>query len=184
MKEIWRPVKGYEGRYEVSNLGRVRSLNYRMKPGRVQVLKPAKNSDGYLNVHLYAGDGGKSIKVHRIVAAAFIPNPDNLPEINHKNEKKDDNRVENLEWCSRDENMRYGTISERIIKKQSRSVVALDPVTHRVVYRFGSAEMTRSFGFTPSEVSRCCRKARGRKTHKGLLWAYAYPEGAQGGDVE
>jgi len=69
-----------------------------MKPGRVQVLKPAKNSDGYLNVHLYAGDGGKSIKVHRIVAAAFIPNPDNLPEINHKNEKKDDNRVENLEW--------------------------------------------------------------------------------------
>lgn len=172
-REEWRPVVGFEGRYEVSSEGRVRSLNYRMRKGAVRILRPARNKDGYLNVHLYAQDGGKTYKVHRLVAQAFIPNPDSLPEVNHKNEEKSDNRVENLEWCSRDDNMHYGTISKRIVERQSKPVLARDPLSGRVVARFPSAEETKKHGFIPSEVSRCCRGARGRARHKGLEWEYA-----------
>lgn len=171
--EVWRPVVGYEGRYEVSDFGRVRSLNYRMRQGRVHLLRPAKNPDGYLNVHLHALDGGKSLKVHRLVAQAFLQNPEHLPEVNHRNEIKDDNRAVNLEWCARDENMRYGTISKRISEMQSKPVVAIDLSTGTAAYRFSSAEASRNGGFTPSEVSRCCRGARNRKTHGGYRWEYA-----------
>ncbi|MBQ9347067.1 MAG: NUMOD4 motif-containing HNH endonuclease [Oscillibacter sp.] len=171
--EEWRAVKGFENRYEVSSLGRVRSLNYRMRKGCIRVLKPAMNSDGYLNVHLYALDGGGTYKIHRLVAEAFLPNPGGLPEVNHKNENKSDNRVMNLEWCDRDYNIHYGTISKRIVAKQSKAVMAVDPETGCVVYTFPSAEAAKVKGFVPSEISRCCRRVNNRKFHSGLLWMYA-----------
>ena len=112
MIEEWRPVVGYEGLYEVSNTGRVRSLDryvktcygsYRLHKGKV--LSPGIRPDGYLVVSLQY----RMFRVHRLVAEAFLPNPDNLPQVNHKDEDKSNNRVDNLEWCDSKYNNNYGT---------------------------------------------------------------------------
>lgn len=120
MIEEWRPVIGYEGLYEVSNLGRVRSVDryvkskgesYWLRKGKM--LSPAKDKNGYLKVNLSCNGKNNIIRVHRLVAQVFIHNPDNLPEINHKDEDKTNNRVDNLEWCDRKYNNNYGTKIER-----------------------------------------------------------------------
>lgn len=116
MKEEWRDVKGYEGKYQVSNLGRVKSLNYR-HTGKEQFLKPGKNGNGYLFVNLYKNGVVKHFRVHRLVGSAFIPNPDNFSEINHKDEVKTNNSVSNLEWCSRQYNNTYAEKHRRHCKK-------------------------------------------------------------------
>ena len=114
-EEIWRPVVGYEGLYEVSNTGRVRSLdryvrrNY-FKKGRILKLNDRR---GYLFVELCLNNKTKNFSVHRLVAQAFIPNPDNLPQVNHIDEDKLNNRVENLEWCDSKYNSNYGTRKDR-----------------------------------------------------------------------
>ena len=116
MTEEWRPIEGYEGLYEISSYGRVRSLDkyvksksesYRLHKGKV--LSPEKNTRGYLSVVLSYNGKHKTITVHRLVAQAFLPNPDNLPEINHKDEDKTNNNVTNLEWCDHKYNVNYGT---------------------------------------------------------------------------
>ena len=116
MIEEWRPIEGYEGLYEVSNTGRVRSLDRfivdslghkRFYKGKVLI--PVKSNLGYLFVGLYCNEKNKRYLVHRLVAQAFIENPDNLPEINHKDEDKTNNSVENLEWCTAKYNLSYGT---------------------------------------------------------------------------
>lgn len=120
MIEEWRPIEGYEGIYEVSSYGRVRSLDryvrcksksYRLKKG--SILSPAKDKNGYLKVVLSCNRKCNTINVHRLVAQAFIPNPDNLPEVNHKDEDKTNNSVDNLEWCNHSYNINYGTRKER-----------------------------------------------------------------------
>ena len=115
MSEEWRPIEGYEGLYEVSNTGRVRSLDrycYRLHKGKV--LSPAKDTDGYLQVVLHCNGKQHQRKVHRLVAQAFIENPDNLPEVNHKDEDKTNNRVDNLEWCDRSYNINYGSRKDKV----------------------------------------------------------------------
>lgn len=119
MIEEWRPVEGYEGLYEVSNTGRVRSFDryvkgksYRLHKGKV--LSPGKNSRGYLSAVLSYNGKHKSITVHRLVAQAFLPNPDNLPEINHKDEDKTNNSVDNLEWCDHKYNNNYGSRKDKV----------------------------------------------------------------------
>lgn len=121
MIEEWRPVEGYEGLYEVSNLGRVRSVdryvvdsleNRRFYKGKV--LSPGIRPDGYLFVILSCNGKSKTINVHRIVAQAFIPNFDNLPMVNHKDEDKSNNRVDNLEWCNAKYNNTYGTRQDKV----------------------------------------------------------------------
>ena len=105
MEEEWRPIKNYEGLYEISNLGRVKSLNYR-RTGKENVLKPRKQKKGgYLQIILCKNGMKKMVSVHRLVAEAFIPNPDNKPCIDHINTIRDDNRVENLRWTTYEENM-------------------------------------------------------------------------------
>ena len=120
MIEEWRPIEGYEGLYEVSSYGRVRSLDryvkskgesYRLHKGRV--LSPIKDTGDYLKVDLCCNGKCKTINVHKLVAEAFLPNPDNLPEVNHIDEDKINNRVDNLEWCDRSYNISYGTRTER-----------------------------------------------------------------------
>ena len=126
MKEIWKDIEGYEGLYQVSNMGRVKSLErtvwcglnggcYRAIPERI--IKPSKDNYGYLVVNLWEDGKMKTYKVHRLVATAFIPNPNNLPVINHKNEIKNDNKVDNLEWCSVLYNNTYNDKAKKTGKK-------------------------------------------------------------------
>ena len=121
MQECWRAVVGYEGYYEVSNLGNVKSIERLVRHSRSNIeflrkgklFKPSIERAGYLKVQLSVRGKSKYYFVHRLVAQAFLPNPDNLPEVNHKNEIKTDNNLDNLEWCSRLYNQNYGTKIER-----------------------------------------------------------------------
>ena len=116
MNEEWRPVVGYEGLYEVSNTGRVRSLDRydnRNCFRKSKVLSPVKDKYGYLLVNLYCNGKQHQMKIHRLVAEAFIPNQDDLPQVNHKDEDKTNNNVTNLEWCDATYNNNYGSRLER-----------------------------------------------------------------------
>ena len=128
MTEEWRPIVGYEGLYEVSNTGQVRGLDRYVKysDGRIylhkgKVLSPIKDRDGYLQVNLCYSGRINSIKIHRLVAQAFIPNPDNLPQVNHKDEVKTNNNVDNLEWCDSKYNLNYGTRKDKVRESQLKS---------------------------------------------------------------
>ena len=118
--EEWKDIKGYEGIYQISNKGRVKSLNRIDSRGRKRnekILSPTPINGGYLHLNLYKNGKKKPYLIHRLVAEAFLPNPDNLPVVNHKDENKLNNNVENLEWCSVEYNNKYGTRQERITKK-------------------------------------------------------------------
>lgn len=112
--EIWKDIKGYEGYYQVSNLGSIKRLRtivktrggaYRSDP--CKILKPEYTYDGYLRIALMREHKKQRFQIHRLVADAFIPNPENKEQVNHINGNKADNRAENLEWCSSSENMRH-----------------------------------------------------------------------------
>ena len=131
--EEWKNVIGYEGLYEVSNTGQVRSLDRYVKysNGRIclhkgKVLSPAKDKYGYLAVVLSCNGKQKTIKIHRLVAQAFIENPDNLPEVNHLDEDKTNNNVDNLEWCTTKYNSNYGHRTENAINTRVKNGYA-DP---------------------------------------------------------
>ena len=116
MIEVWKDVPGFEGIYRVSNLGMVRSLDRVKKDGRRmygRIRKPHRDSCGYMLVQLYKDNEKKHYSIHRLVALAFIPNPDNLPQVNHKDEVRDHNTVDNLEWCTVLYNQNYGHRKER-----------------------------------------------------------------------
>ena len=107
MDEIWKDIKGYEGKYQVSNKGNIKSLKQFNKRGVDLIIKLGKNNTGYTIVRLTKNNKLKTPLVHRLVAQAFIPNPDNKPQVNHKNGNKADNTVENLEWVTRSENQKH-----------------------------------------------------------------------------
>lgn len=115
MQEIWKDIKGYEGIYQVSNMGNIRSLNYR-KMNQNKILKLDKDINGYLNADLNLNGKREVYKVHRLVAEAFIENKHNKKVINHKNGIREDNRVENLEWCTSSYN------NTNIVKRQYKNV--------------------------------------------------------------
>lgn len=121
MKEIWRPVIGYEGLYEVSNLGRIVSLEHKVWNGLTMATKKKKikkntlNAKGYYKTVLYKNKKTKDLLVHRIVAQAFIPNPEKKPQVNHIDENPKNNNVNNLEWVTAKENCNHGTRIERCV---------------------------------------------------------------------
>ena len=179
--EEWRDIKGYEGLYQVSNEGRVRSLdrtikqktklgNYKIFTMKGRILKAANVNRGYLAVQLWKDGIAKMRFIHRLVAEAFIPNPDNLPQVNHKDEDKTRNVVENLEWCSEKYNSNYGTAIARRVEKQSKQVDQLDGVTGKLIRRWESTNECGRNGYTQSSVSQCCRGLR--KKHKGYTWRF------------
>ena len=134
MEEIWKDIViekngklfDFTGKYEVSNLGNVRSLNY-MHTGKKQVLRPALGKDDYLRIGLYYNGKREDFFVHRLVATVFLPNPDNLKEVNHIDENKQNNSVMNLEWCDRIYNINYGNrnakASETIKRLQAKKIL-------------------------------------------------------------
>lgn len=171
---IWLPVIGYEGLYEVSSEGRVRSLNYRGTKGKVEEINQ-ELCKGYLQVKLYREKVRQGEYVHRLVSKAFIPNPDSLPQVNHIDEDKTNNQVSNLEWCSVKDNSNHGTRNQRRSAKLlngalSKSVIAIDPVTGEVKHTFPSVMEAEREGFVRSNIRSCCRGVR--KTHRGLHWKY------------
>lgn len=114
MSEKWLPVKGYEGHYEVSDKGRIKVVKRRIESSRgdgysyswkEKILKPTRLPNGYVRVCLYKDKSRKFLCVHRLVAIAFLPNPENKPQVNHKNGNREDNRLENLEWATSSENL-------------------------------------------------------------------------------
>ena len=128
--EIWKDIKDYEGIYQISSLGNVKRLAYKIKNPAPRangsmlnfeehLLKPRIITHGYLSVALYKNGIRKDYKLHRLVAQHFIPNPENKPEVNHKDENKTNNCVDNLEWCTHLYNSNYGTRPERIGKFHS-----------------------------------------------------------------
>lgn len=116
--EVWKDVAGYEGMYQVSNFGRVK----RLKNGKEKMLKPLSNGRNYLKVGLFKNKIYKKFYVHRLVAEAFIPNPGNLLQVNHIDENKVNNHVDNLEWCTAKYNVNFGTRNKRMTEKRSRKV--------------------------------------------------------------
>lgn len=112
MIEIWKRIENFPD-YEISNLGRVKSYKQK-KEGRI--LPPIKTKKGYLQIQLYENKKYKRFYIHKLVALAFIPNPNQLEQINHKDENKENNKVDNLEWCDNWYNIHYGTKIERTTK--------------------------------------------------------------------
>lgn len=179
MTEIWRDIKDYEGLYQVSNWGRVKSLWF----GKEKVLQPLKKTDGYLQVHLCKDGKQKTFLIHRLVTSAFLDNPDNLPEVNHKDEVKTNNfvgtpennfRDGNLEWCDRKYNNNYGTRNERDSKtkingKWSKPVLQFT-LDGEFVREWPSMMEAQRNGFKHPKISLCCQ---GKKPqYKGFKWEY------------
>lgn len=189
MEEIWKQIDGFEGRYYVSNLGRVKVKGgtRRKNPSRVystqdKVLKFNRNNSGYLTVGLGRRmDGTRRTKtVHKLVALAFLPNPNGYTEINHIDENKDNNCVENLEWCTRKYNVHYNNDS-MIIKgaeKQRKYFGQYDLDGKLIRVWHGFKKLHRETEFDRTEVSRCCRGKK--ESYRGYTWKYLTKEEALG----
>lgn len=163
--EEWKDIEGYEGLYQVSNEGRVKSLNFNHTK-QEKILKCTKTKDGYLRVGLYQDWKQVRKYIHRLVAEAFIENPNNYKEVNHKDEDKTNNHVENLEWCTPNYNINYGSRTERCSKRVDQINVS----TGEVVHQWGSTMECGRNGFNQGTVAACARGER--KTHKGFIWKY------------
>ena len=185
MEEIWKDIEGYEGLYQVSNLGQVRSLDryvtriqWRSRQPvehliKGQIIKPSVLNTGYLRIAL--SDGHRNYKgflVHRLVGAAFVSNPHNYEFINHKNEDKLDNRADNLEWCTRIYNTNYGTGKMRMGAAHRRPVLQCD-LQWNVIREWPSIrEAAKHFGVTKASIGNICGGHSTIKTCKGFRWKY------------
>lgn len=163
MIEIFKDIEGYEGLYQISNMGSVKSLgNGNSNNSKEKILKPTKDKKGYLTVDLYKQGKRKIYKVHRLVAQKFIENPNNLPQVNHKDEDKTNNQVNNLEWCDCQYNINYGTRNEKI----SKQLMCLET---GLVYP-STREVQKQLGFAHSNISKCCNGKI--KSCGGFHWCY------------
>ena len=173
-KVEWRWCPDFEGSYEVSDAGEVRSVNY-LHTGKKKVLKPGVRKNGYLYVNLCKNGVVKKYTIHRLVALAFIPNPLNLPQVNHLNEDKTDNRSENLEWCDSKYNSNFGTRIKRIAEKntngkKSKSIVQLTKEGDFVRKWPSMREIQRELKFYIGAISQCCTGKY--KSSYGFKWLF------------
>ena len=165
--ELLKQITGYP-EYWVSTIGNV----YSMKNGRMKKLKPSKNGKGYLKVLLYKNGRPKHLKVHRLVAEAFIPNQNNLPQVNHKDEDKTNNIVSNLEWCTAKYNINYGAHNKRMTKTKSKTVLQLRMDGSLVRIWPSVMEIQRQLGYSQGNIAACCRGER--HSAYGFKWCYAF----------
>ena len=177
MKEIWKDIEGYEGLYQVSNMGRVKSLERMKWNGRgyqkipEKILKASEYRGGYLQVNLSKDGKAKDCKIHRLVATAFLENTDNLPIINHKDENPKNNCVQNLEWCSYSYNNSYNDKGKKIGKKLSKPVFSVDKESGLIMWWQSAHEAERMTGINHSNIIKCCQgKMKSCGNH---IWFYA-----------
>ena len=167
MKEIWKTINGFNN-YQISSLGRVRSIT------TGKVLNGTADENGYLKVRLYKAGKGYTINIHRLVAKNFIPNPENYPCINHRDEVKTNNSIENLEWCSYQYNNCYGTRNERAAKTMLGNKNSDKPVkcieTSEVFEC--TADAARKYGLERCAVSNAANPNQTQRTAGGYTWCY------------
>lgn len=171
--EEFRDIKGYEGLYQVSNYGRVKSLErkqyYRRKINN-HILKEGINEKGYGYICLCKSKISHLYRTHRLVALAFIPNPNNLPEVNHKDENKLNNKVDNIHWCNRQYNINYGNRNKKHAKKMCKKINQYDEKGNLIKTWNSLNEASEKLGINASSISNCCRKRT--KTYKKYVWKY------------
>lgn len=176
MQETWKDIPEYIGKYQVSNFGRVRGLDYcvmekggksRMHKGHI--LRTYKVTGGYSCVQLFQNNTRKHFLVHRLVAMVFIPNPFNYDTVNHKDEDPTNNRVDNLEWLSLYQNNRYGCHDSNMRKRLSIPVKQFT-LKGEFIREYPSVASVKQYGFNPAGV---CKAATGKlKTYRGFNWTY------------
>lgn len=177
--EIWKDIQGYEGLYQVSNLGQVKSLakfkgtNYKQFIAE-RIMKQKDNGFGYLTVGIRRSGKSTTTYIHRLVAQAFIPNPDNLPEVNHIDGNKLNNAADNLEWCDRAENERHAyksglkKVGEGNVLSKKIAQYTLDGV---LVKTYPNARFVKKeLGYEDSVIRRCARRVI--ETVYGFKWQY------------
>jgi hypothetical protein len=174
LKESWKSVVGYEGLYEVSSFGCVKSL--KRKYAGERMLKQRKASSGYLYVDLYKNGTRKSFRVHKLVANSFVENPLSLPQINHIDGNKQNNNVRNLEWCTARGNIVHAV--KHGLKRSTRNHAAISKTVK--MYTSDGAyintypstrEAERQTGILQQSISKCCLGKR--RTAGGYTWRYA-----------
>ena len=169
MKEIWKDIEGYEGLYQICTMGRVRSVRNNV------ILKSKIERNGYERVILSTNNIPKGYFIHRLVANAFIPNPDNLPQVNHKDENKANNRVDNLEWCDGKYNINYGTGTRRRQLANTNGKLSKPVLQYTLEGIFikewkSTMDVQRNLGFDHPNISRCCRGKYA--CAYGYIWKY------------
>lgn len=163
---MWRPVIGYEGIYEVNRLGEIR----RIKTGRI--LKGYQGRDGYQRVSLTTNGITKPFLLHRLIASAFIPNPMNYPCINHKDEDKSNNSLDNLEWCTHRYNLNYGTHNARANETRKKPISQYSRNGEFIRNWDSVTDIHRETGIDMGHITACCRGTR--KTAGNYRWKYKH----------
>ena len=180
--EEWRDIEGYKGLYQVSNTGKVKSLErtvWNKGTGcymtvHERILKGYDDGKGYLRVDLCKEGKVKQSLVHVLVATAFLDNPYNLPMINHRDENKENNNSENLEWCTSKYNNNYGTRTQRVAEKLSKPIFSIDKESGEIREFSSIMEASRQTGIDNRKINDCLKGRR--KSAKGFYWHYADTE--------
>lgn len=180
--EIWKDIPGYEGYYQVSTFGRVKSVNrttenhrktpkdtkwYRFFPEKQ--ITPELTHTGYLRIKLTKLGKRNKFYVHRLVAAAFIENPMNLPYVNHIDENKINNNVTNLEWCDHDYNMHYGTLQKRKAESHKKKIVQYSKLGEYIKTWDSATDAAKALGFVQQRICYACMYD---KVYKNYIWRY------------
>ena len=181
MEEIWKDIEGYEGLYQVSNQGRVRSLDRCVNHGgrsnkglslkKGKILSQGKDGNGYPSVMLSKNSKTKRRHVYRFVAELFVPNPYNLPEVNHKDENKMNSCADNLEWCTRSYNNSYNGLAKKKGKMRKKPIIQMDMDGNELVYWFSATDCQEETGWFVSNILNVCHgKAKSAYNH---MWKFA-----------
>ena len=170
MKEIWKDIIGYEGLYQVSNLGRIKSLPRNGTVKEQKILKQTLDTNGYLTIGLHKNNKAKKINIHRIVAETFVANINNYNIINHKDGNKQNNRVDNLEWCTQKHNIKEAIRLGLQIPYNKKPVFQYDKNGNFIKKYNSVCEAERKTKIFQSNISKCCLKQR--HSAGGFVWRY------------